>query len=121
MQDKTAKRGKRKGYLAAMVVGTALSALGAAPAAETQVAAIDTVKKRTQRGRKLVSLDGAVADNRDAGERCMAEERDAVRQAAAAALTPKQQQIVEMSFEGWSVADIAKELNLPPARVSDEK
>ena len=36
-------------------------------------------------------------------------------------LSPRQQRIVRMSFEGWSVHDIASELRLPPERVSDEK
>jgi DNA-binding NarL/FixJ family response regulator len=36
-------------------------------------------------------------------------------------LTPRQQRILQMSFEGWSVHDIAADLRLPPERISDEK
>jgi RNA polymerase sigma factor (sigma-70 family) len=85
------------------------------------VRAIDAVKKRFQRARKLGhNLDG-VADGRDPHERNLAEQRDTVRQAAEALLSPRQQRILQMSLEGWSVADMARELKLPTERVSDEK
>jgi RNA polymerase sigma factor (sigma-70 family) len=83
--------------------------------------AIDAVKKRTQRARKWTAgLDG-LADPRD--EQCcrVREEREAVRRAAADLLTPRQQRILQMSFEGWTVQEAAEELQLPPQRVSDEK
>jgi RNA polymerase sigma factor (sigma-70 family) len=180
-----ARRTKRH-YVAAMVLGTALSALGTSPALATSSAeptmraitdisryctacwrnarlppdywgdctqdvfnrllqrvtpdawshvlkeegeerreflrAIDAVKKRTQRGQKRsTSLNTVVADGRDVHERQLADERDAVRQAAVEVLTARQQRILHMSFEGWSVQDIARELQLPAERVSDEK
>jgi RNA polymerase sigma factor (sigma-70 family) len=84
--------------------------------------AIDTVKKRTQRCRRW-SGNGVeqIADPRarDAGR--LADERAAVQQAAPEVLNPRQQRILQMSFEGWSVHEIAAELCLPPERVSDEK
>jgi RNA polymerase sigma factor (sigma-70 family) len=84
--------------------------------------AIDTVKKRSQRSRKWASgLQDAVADGRDGRERCLANDREAVRQAAAALLSARQQRIVQRSLDGWSVQDIAAELRLPAQRVSDEK
>jgi RNA polymerase sigma factor (sigma-70 family) len=84
--------------------------------------AIDAVKKRTQRGlKRSTNLTTVVADGRDTRERGLAEERDAVRHAAAEVLTPRQQTILQMSFEGWSVHDIAGKLGAPPERVSDEK
>jgi len=84
------------------------------------VRAIDAVKKREQRSRKLSgNLDG-VADGRE-GTRGLDEELEQVRQAAAEMLTPRQQRILLMSFEGWSVQDLAREMNLPADRVSDEK
>jgi RNA polymerase sigma factor (sigma-70 family) len=84
--------------------------------------AIDTVKKRTQRGRKWTSaLVETVADPRDRPERRLAEDREVVRQAAEAVLSSRQQRILQLSFEGWSVQDIARELKVPPERVSDEK
>jgi RNA polymerase sigma factor (sigma-70 family) len=85
------------------------------------VRAIDAVKKRTQRARKWTAgLDG-VADPRDDSARHLHEEREVVRQAAAEVLTPRQQRILQLSFEGWSVQETAAELCLPPERVSDEK
>src|SRR5262249_47603959 len=83
--------------------------------------AIDAVKKRTQRARRCShSIDG-VADPSDRPARERAEEREQVRQAAEELLTLRQQRILQMSFEGWSVQEIAAELNLPAERVSDEK
>ncbi|HZU38776.1 MAG TPA: sigma-70 family RNA polymerase sigma factor [Gemmataceae bacterium] len=84
--------------------------------------AIDTVKKRTQRARKPngTPVDN-VADPRDRHQRDLADERAAVREAAAQLLSPRQQRVLQMSLDGWSVHDIAAELHLPAERVSDEK
>jgi RNA polymerase sigma factor (sigma-70 family) len=85
------------------------------------VRAIDAVKKRHQRARKLShNLDG-VADNRDQHERNLADQREIVREAGKELLSPRQQRILQMSFEGWTVAEMARELGLPTERVSDEK
>ncbi len=84
--------------------------------------AIDAVKKRTQRSRKYSPCpEHAVADRRDGPARQLADDRDAVRQAAAAVLSPRQQDILDLSFDGWSVQDIAGKLKVPAERVSDEK
>ncbi len=83
--------------------------------------AIDTVKKRTQRARKFSPAVDTVADRHDQHRRDVREEREAVRQAAAEVLTPRQQRILQLSFEGWSVHDMAEELQLPVERISDEK
>jgi RNA polymerase sigma factor (sigma-70 family) len=84
--------------------------------------AIDAVKKRTQRGQRRSSgLNGIVPDPRDPNERHLADDREAVRQAAGELLSPRQQRILQLSFEGWAVQDIATELQLPAERVSDEK
>jgi RNA polymerase sigma factor (sigma-70 family) len=84
--------------------------------------AIDAVKKRTQRGRKWSSgLIDTVADRRDLHERRLADDREAVRRASATLLSQRQQRILQLSFEGWSVHEIAEELKTPPERVSDEK
>ena len=83
--------------------------------------AIDTVKKRTQRARKFAPTVDSVADRHDQHRRDLRDEREAVRQAAAEVLTPRQQRILQLSFEGWSVHDMAKELQLPVERISDEK
>lgn len=84
--------------------------------------AIDAVKKRVQRSKKWVPCsDDQVADGRDAGDRERAEELDAVLAAAKEQLSDRQHQIVRRTLEGWSVPDIARELNTSPERVSDEK
>jgi len=84
--------------------------------------AIDTVKKRTQRGRKWsAGMIDTVADRHDVHERKLAEERDAVRQVADGLLSQRQQRILQLSFEGWEVNEIATELVMPVERVSDEK
>lgn len=86
------------------------------------VRAIDTVKKRSQRQKKWSSSALAlVADRQDGQRRRRADERAAVRQAAVDLLTPRQQRIVQLSFEGWSVQEIGRKLELTPERVSDEK
>ncbi len=83
--------------------------------------AIDAVKKRTQRARKYAGAVDTVADQHEQKEHALAEEREAVRQAAAEVLSSRQQRILQMSFEGWSVQEMADELGLPAERVSDEK
>ncbi|HTK76427.1 MAG TPA: sigma-70 family RNA polymerase sigma factor [Gemmataceae bacterium] len=84
--------------------------------------AIDAVKKRVQRAKKCVPCaDDQVADGRDAGDRERAEEMDAVLAAAREQLSDRQHQIVRRTLEGWTVPDIARELNTSPERVSDEK
>jgi RNA polymerase sigma factor (sigma-70 family) len=83
--------------------------------------AIDAVKKRTQRARKWTgSLDG-VADRRELHERRTADDRAAMREAAAEVLSPRQQRILQLSCEGWTVQETADELKMTPERVSDEK
>jgi RNA polymerase sigma factor (sigma-70 family) len=83
--------------------------------------AIDAVKKRAQRARKTGhNLDG-LADRAELRRRDLDEQLAQVTEAAVELLTPRQQRILQMSFEGWSVADMAAELNLPAERVSDEK
>ena len=84
--------------------------------------AIDAVKKRVQRARKWVgTADDQFADNRDASERDLAEERDAVLAAARELLSGRQHEIVRRTLEGWSVPEIARQLKTTPERVSDEK
>jgi RNA polymerase sigma factor (sigma-70 family) len=86
------------------------------------VRAIDTVKKRVQRGRQFASgpLD-ELADRRDGRDWRLAEDREAVRRAAAELLSSRQQQILQLSSAGWSVQEIAEQLRTPAERVSDEK
>ena len=86
------------------------------------IRAIDAVKKRTQRAlRRSTGLNEVVADDHDDQNRRLADERDAVRRAAAELLSPRQQRILQLSFDGWSVQEIGDEMKLPAERVSDEK
>jgi RNA polymerase sigma factor (sigma-70 family) len=183
--DPRAKRQRRRPYMMAVVLGTALTALGGAPASAaapevtlravndlsrycttcwrnarlhpdvwtdcTQevltrllervgpdswgrvlkddceerrefLRAIDTVKKRSQRARRWVPEPAeGVADRRDLYRRHVADEREAVSLASAELLSERQQRIMQLSFDGWSVHEIAAELRTPPERVSDEK
>jgi len=82
--------------------------------------AIDAVKKRVQRARRYSDpIDPA--DPRVAPEGQLAEDRETVRLAAEELLSQRQQWILQLSFEGWSVQDISAELDMPVERVSDEK
>jgi RNA polymerase sigma factor (sigma-70 family) len=84
--------------------------------------AIDAVKKRTQRSKRWLPTPAeGVADRIDSSRRELAEAREAVRWAAADLLSERQQRIVQLSFDGWSVQEIADELKASPERVSDEK
>jgi len=82
------------------------------------VRAIDAVKKRTQRTRKYSALNEEVAENRARDTR---DDRDLVNRAAQHFLSDRQQSILAMSFDGYSVQEVADRLALPPERVSDEK
>lgn len=82
--------------------------------------AIDAVKKRTQRSKRwtLESPENLVDARAEAR---FAEAREEVDHAAAELLSPRQQQILRLSFDGWTVQEIADELTTTPARISDEK
>jgi RNA polymerase sigma factor (sigma-70 family) len=83
------------------------------------IRAIDAVKKRVKRRHTCSTLiDDAVADHRIP---MSDDDRGLVDRAAAELLSPRQQSILRLSFEGASVQEIADELNLPAERVSDEK
>jgi len=84
--------------------------------------AIDAVKKRSQRARRWANspTDG-VADRSDAHERRLADDREVVRQIAGQVLSTRQQKVLDLSFDGWTVHEIAAKLDMSAARVSDEK
>jgi len=83
--------------------------------------AIDAVKKRTQRAKRYSGDVEAAADPRREGDERLTEEREAVRLAARQVLTPRQQRILQLSFDGWSAQQISDEMGMPVERVSDEK
>jgi hypothetical protein len=87
------------------------------------VRAIDMVRKRVQRSRRLQPLNdqstpGPDIDRRERDRRELGEILEAARQAV---LTPRQDRIVELWTHGWTVPEIGAAMDLPLARVSDEK
>ncbi len=85
------------------------------------VRAIDAVKKRTQRARKVGPLAVDFADYRGRNEQTVRDQREAVALAGQTLLSPRQRRILELSADGWPVPEIADELKTTPERVSDEK
>lgn len=84
--------------------------------------AIDTVKKRVQRERHHPSAPlHSAADRRESKTQDGWETREALHHAVRQCLTRRQQKIVQLTLDGWDVAEIAAELGIPAARVSDEK
>ncbi|MFO0796020.1 MAG: sigma-70 family RNA polymerase sigma factor [Gemmataceae bacterium] len=81
--------------------------------------AIDAVKKRVQRARKVSPLSPEVADRR--GSNTARDDREAVAQAARQVLGSRQRRILELTAAGWAVPEIAGELGTTAERVSDEK
>jgi RNA polymerase sigma factor (sigma-70 family) len=84
--------------------------------------AIDAVKKRLQRSRSYISHPvETIADRRGMHEARLNQDRELVRLAAAEVLSTRQQEIMRLSLEGWSVHEISEKLAVGPERVSDEK
>jgi len=84
--------------------------------------AIDAVRKRSQRElARTVSLPEELGDFRQNNDSSRSEERNAVELAAENLLSERQNQILQMSFDGWTVQEMAVSLELPAERVSDEK
>ena len=86
------------------------------------IRAIDMIRKRVQRSRKHQPLDdAATAPAEDARDRDRLELGEILEAARRAVLSPRQDRIVELWTRGWTVPEIAESLELPAARVSDEK
>jgi RNA polymerase sigma factor (sigma-70 family) len=87
------------------------------------VRAIDMVRKRVQRARRLQPLDdqSTPAPDVDRLHRERQELGEILEAARRAVLSPRQDRIVELWTRGWNVPDISRTLGLSPARVSDEK
>lgn len=83
--------------------------------------AIDAVKKRTQRARKLTGLADEVADRRFAPEAARNELHEELEKVSHKVLSQRQQAILRLTCDGWSVPEIADELATTVERVSDEK
>ncbi len=84
------------------------------------VRAIDAVRKRSQRSRKWSPLSEELADRSARNHREIDDLRDEL-QRVRDVLSPRQRRIVQLSADGYTVREIARELHLPPERVSDEK
>jgi RNA polymerase sigma factor (sigma-70 family) len=86
------------------------------------IRAIDTVKKRGQRARKwMADSTAGVADARIQKQEAMRADRAAIAEVAGQLLTPRQQRILQLCFDGYTIAEVSQKLGLPPERVSDEK
>jgi len=83
--------------------------------------AIDAVKKRTQRARKLSGLADEVADRRFAPEAARNELHEELEKVSHKVLSQRQKQILRLICDGWSIPEIAVELSTTVERVSDEK
>ena len=83
--------------------------------------AIDAVKKRTQRARKTSGLADEVADRRYGPEATRNELHEELEKASHKVLSQRQQQILRLTCDGYSVPEIATELSTTVERVSDEK
>ena len=82
--------------------------------------AIDAVKKRTQRARKFSGLSPDLPDRMPTNT-VTKDDREAVAKAAAELLSPRQQRLLALTADGWTVPEIAEELKTTPERISDEK
>src|SRR5260370_24880028 len=85
------------------------------------VRAIDMVRKRVQRSKRLQPLDdqstpGPDFDHKHRNRQELGEILEAARQAV---LTPRQDRIVELWTRGWTVPEIGESLGLPVARLSE--
>jgi hypothetical protein len=86
------------------------------------VRAIDMVRKRVQRAKRLQSLDGHTPPTEiDRRNRDRLELGEILEAARRAVLSERQDRIIELWMRGWSVPEIGSELRMPLARVSDEK
>jgi RNA polymerase sigma factor (sigma-70 family) len=86
------------------------------------VRAIDMVRKRVQRAKRYQPLDGYTPSTEvDQRHRDRLELGEILEAARRAVLSPRQDRIIELWMRGWSVPEIGSELNMPLARVSDEK
>ncbi len=83
--------------------------------------AIDAVKKRTQRSRKLSGLADEVADRHYPVEGARNELHEELDRVSHKVLSARQQRILQLTFDGWAVPEIADELRTSVDRVSDEK
>ena len=93
-----------------------------APERREFLRAIDAVKKRAQREKKRNPLnDNELPDFSHVTTLVRSEERAVVNRAATELLSTRQQRILHLTCEGWTIPEMAEELNVSVQRVSDEK
>jgi len=87
------------------------------------VRAIDMVRKRVQRTKRFQILDDQHTPGKDLDrlDRERQELGELLENARNAVLSERQDRIVELWTRGWTVPEISETLNMPVARVSDEK
>lgn len=87
------------------------------------VRAIDMVRKRVQRSKRYQPLDDQLTPGPDLDQRQRDRQElgEILENARQAVLTERQDRIVELWTRGWTVPEIGEAMNLPVARVSDEK
>lgn len=87
------------------------------------VRSIDMVRKRVQRTKRFAPLDdqGTLGPDTDARDRERRELGELLENARRAVLSERQDKIVEMWTGGFTVPEISEALDMPLARVSDEK
>ncbi|WP_422924969.1 sigma-70 family RNA polymerase sigma factor [Singulisphaera sp. PoT] len=87
------------------------------------VRAIDMVRKRVQRSKRYQALDDHLTPGPDLDQRQRERQElgEILENARQAVLTARQDRIVELWTRGWTVPEISSVMNLPVARVSDEK
>ncbi len=95
---------------------------GDTPERRELVRAIDMVRKRVQRSRKCQSLDvAAEVNDRSPSPIRRLELAEIIEQARTEVLSNRQDQILDLWLGGWTIPEIADHLQLPVARVSDQK
>jgi RNA polymerase sigma factor (sigma-70 family) len=93
-----------------------------APERRELVRAIDMVRKRVQRTKRFQPLENFTpSTDLDQRHRDRLELGEILEAARRAVLSKRQDRIIELWMRGWSVPEIGEEMNLPLARVSDEK
>ncbi len=94
-----------------------------APERRELVRAIDMVRKRVQRSKRVQPLDPAIPSPTDGDRvaRVRLELGEILETAREAVLSDRQNQIIELWLRGWSAPEIGVELRMPVTRVSDEK
>ena len=87
------------------------------------VRAIDMVRKRVQRSKRYADVDACLLPSPDLdGQARQRQELGEILEAARrAVLSQRQDRIVELWTGGWTVPEISQLMDLPLARVSDEK